>query len=64
MNNGVLNLVTTNDGASRPMSHWAELLSEAPVPLSVVTQLPTTPPEPSHVAPLTRVEAETQVRLK
>ncbi|CAK9090287.1 Uncharacterized protein SCF082_LOCUS42583, partial [Durusdinium trenchii] len=40
---GMLNLVTTNDGG--------------PVPLSVVTQLPTEPPpEPSHVAPLTRVE--------
>lgn len=41
--NGMVNLVTTNDGD--------------PVPLSVVTQLPTEPPpEPSHVAPLTRVE--------
>ena len=32
---------------------------QEPVPLSVVTQLPTEPPpEPSHVAPLTRVEVQ------
>ncbi len=35
--------------------------AQGPVPLSVVTQLPTEPPpEPSHVAPLTRVEAQLQ----
>lgn len=46
--NGMINLVTTNDGD--------------PVPLSVVTQLPTEPPpEPSHVAPLTRVEVVIQL---
>eukprot|EP00435_Cladocopium_sp_Y103_P053219 s689_g17.t1 len=46
--NGMVNLVTTNDGD--------------PVPLSVVTQLPTEPPpEPSHVAPLTRVEVVIQL---
>eukprot|EP00434_Breviolum_minutum_P007155 symbB.v1.2.006315.t2/scaffold354.1/size221495/10 len=46
--NGMINLVTTNDGG--------------PVPLSVVTQLPTEPPpEPSHVAPLTRVQVVIQL---
>lgn len=35
--------------------------AEGFVPLSVVTQLPTEPPpEPSHVAPLTRVQAQLQ----
>ena len=49
-----------------PMHKFIQFLAilcsaEGPVPLSVVTQLPTEPPpEPSHVAPLTRVQAQLQ----